>query len=409
MWFIYDVSRFFDATDLLLSYKQTVFYLIELMRSQGYRQEHEFEKEAINGMARSNVRVFERLFHTGQNDGEKYNTSIKIGFGYTYSKYNTLMHFLNVAKCYWANPDVNNIQLFGKDVRTLLSISCQKIFFSKNHCGYYYYGPLESHESYRVELDLAVGSGSGLAGASVANKKTRSGNHLTIVDRVYEFSYLKGILESLFESANGTRIKSDNSVLNLLLLSLSLDFGLFDKYAPLLNIPFMKDLQHEADTKELQVEVANLIYDFDRKHNADAITRSKIEDLIFEVSYKFLINKDFDPRSYTFKLISLLNADSDYQEYVLLVKIYMSLCSINKSVEVDYYKVRVDGSFHIIIPSNFSKKTSEYLEEITVHHSFTENNGVMMYDDIQVFDLRPHRKFQFTLICICYFLPSYCN
>ena len=111
------------------------------------------------------------------------------------------------------------------------------------------------------------------------------------------------------------------------------------------------------------------------------------------VSYKFLINKDFDPRSYTFKLISLLNADSDYQEYVLLVKIYMSLCSINKSVEVDYYKVRVDGSFHIIIPSNFSKKTSEYLEEITVHHSFTENNGVMMYDDIQVFDLRPHRKF----------------
>jgi hypothetical protein len=45
-------------------------------------------------------------------------------------------------------------------------------------------------------------------------------------------------------------------VLNLLLLSLMLDFGLYDEYAKLLNIPFMKDLQHEADTKELQVEVS---------------------------------------------------------------------------------------------------------------------------------------------------------
>ena len=44
-----------------------------------------------------------------------------------------------------------------------------------------------------------------------------------------------------------------------------------------------------------------------------------------------------------------------------------------------------------MIPSNFSKKTSEYLEQITIHHSFSETNGVMMYDDIQVFDLRPHQ------------------
>lgn len=362
------------------------------MKSQQYRQEHEFEKECINGLARTSIRRFDAIFGQGQNGSEKYEASIKIGYGFTYSKYNTLMHFLNVADCYWANPDVNNIQLFGKDIRTLLSISCQKIFFDPNHCGYYYYGPLEMRDTFRTELDLAVGSVSGSAGAYVANKKYRSGNYLTIVDRVYEFSYLKGILERLFQGADGERIKSDNTVLNLLLLSLQLDFGLYDQYVSLLNIPFMKDLQHEADTKELQVEVANLIYDFDRKHNADTITRSKVEELIFEVSYKFLVNKNFDVRSGTFKLISMLNADSDYQEYVLLVKIYMSLCSINKSVEVDYYKMKVNGSFHIIIPSNFSKKTSEYLEEITVHHSFSENNSIMMYDGIQVFDLRPHRK-----------------
>jgi len=361
------------------------------MRHQGYRQEHEFEKECINQMARSNVRRFEAMFQGGQTSSEKYEASIKIGYGFTYSKYNTLMHFLNVAGCYWANPDVNNIQLFGKDVRTLLSISCQKIFFDPSHCGSYYYGPLELRDTFRTELDLAVASGSGRAGASVASSKYRSGNYVTVVDRVYEFSYLKGILEGLFRGANNTRIKSDNGVLNLLLLSLQLDFGLFDKYASLLNIAFMKDLQHEANTRELQVEISNLIYDFDRKHNADSVTRSKVEELIFEVSYKFLINKNFDINSSQFKLISMLNADSDYQEYILLVKIYMSLCSINKSVEVDYYKIKVNGSFNIIIPFNFSKKTSEYLEDITKHHSFSENNDIMMYDDIHVFDLRPQQ------------------
>ena len=41
---------------------------------------------------------------------QKYSIAIKIGHGFTYSKYNTLMHFLNVAQCYWQNPDLNSIQ-----------------------------------------------------------------------------------------------------------------------------------------------------------------------------------------------------------------------------------------------------------------------------------------------------------
>ena len=87
----------------------------------------------------------------------------------------------------------------------------------------------------------------------------------------------------------------------------------------------------------------------------------------------------------------MLNGDSDYQEYVLLCKIYMSLCQINKSVEVDYYKIRCNGAFHIVIPQNFSKVTSEYLERITAHHSFSENEGIMSYDNTPVFDLRPQQ------------------
>ncbi len=42
--------------------------------------------------------------------------------GESWPKYNTLMHFLNVAKCYWANPDVDKIQVFGKDVHALFVV-----------------------------------------------------------------------------------------------------------------------------------------------------------------------------------------------------------------------------------------------------------------------------------------------
>lgn len=91
------------------------------------RQSFEFEKEAINQMARSNYRAYIRAFDGGQEEGQSYRVSIMIGIGYTYTKYNTLMHFLGVVDSYWHNSDLSNIQVFGKDIRTLLAISCQKV------------------------------------------------------------------------------------------------------------------------------------------------------------------------------------------------------------------------------------------------------------------------------------------
>jgi hypothetical protein len=111
--------------------------------------------------------------------------------------------------------------------------------------------------------------------------------------------------------------------------------------------------------------------------------------LIFNHSH--LVNKDFNVQSNQFKLIRELNSDPDYQSYVILVKIYMSLCQINKSVEVDYYKVRCNDEFRIIIPNNFSKETGAYLEETTKHYTFSERDGIMTYDGDPVFDLRPHQ------------------
>ncbi len=103
------------------------------------------------------------------------------------------------------------------------------------------------------------------------------------------------------------------------------------------------------------------------------------------------VNKNFNVQTNQFKLIRELNSDPDYQSYVILVKIYMSLCQINKSVEVDYYKVRCNDEFRIIIPNNFSKETGEYLETTTKHYTFSECDGIMTYDGDPVFDLRPHQ------------------
>lgn len=78
---------------------------------QAWRMEYEFEKECINQMARSTLKQHSAVFRSNNDMQQKYVVSIKIGEGYTYSKYNTLMHFLNVAECYWHNPDLNSIQV----------------------------------------------------------------------------------------------------------------------------------------------------------------------------------------------------------------------------------------------------------------------------------------------------------
>lgn len=135
------------------------------------------------------------------------------------------------------------------------------MFTSTNPVGYYYYGPLELRRSSFSSwpCDLAVASDPDSAIPTVSMTTRSNCNYLIVSDRVYEFSYIKRILERLFRNVNNKRLKSDNGVLNLLLLSLMLDFGLYNQYHKLLNLPFMKDLQHEADTRELQVEVSKML------------------------------------------------------------------------------------------------------------------------------------------------------
>ena len=100
---------------------------------------------------------------------------------------------------------------------------------------------------------------------------------------------------------------------------------------------------------------------------------------MYSPRYKFLVNKNFPTRSKQHELIQQLNADPAYQQHLLLCKVNMSLCQINKSVEVDYYKVRCNGEFRTIIPHNFSKATGDYLEEITKRYTFSERDRVIMY------------------------------
>eukprot|EP00928_Gymnodinium_smaydae_P100356 TRINITY_DN9823_c2_g4_i1.p1 TRINITY_DN9823_c2_g4~~TRINITY_DN9823_c2_g4_i1.p1 ORF type:complete len:2328 (+),score=476.05 TRINITY_DN9823_c2_g4_i1:208-6984(+) len=368
---------------------QTAFYDATMMSRQAWRMEYEFEKECINQMARSTLKQHLGTFNGSQNLLQTYAVSIKIGHGFTYSKYNTLMHFLNVAECYWQNPDLNSIQVFGKDIRTLLAISCQKIFFEQGH-NYYHYGPIEMTSSSSGGLDLQVATTLGEVTPYVSREKRGNCHSVVVTDRVYEYEYLRTIVSRLFDSAKGARMKTDDVVLNLCLLSLQLDFGLCEKHAGLLNLPFLQSLNDGKlrDTRQLQVEVSNWINEFDKKNTVDSVTRLKVEELIFEASYKFIVNKNFSVRSKAFELIRLLNADPVYHQYLLLCKVYVSLCQINKSAEVDYYKIFCNNEYRIVIPMNFSKSTCDYLEAVTQRYTFTEREGLIKYGDLSLFDLR---------------------
>lgn len=369
------------------SLTQTVFYLTSLMKKQAYRMEYEFEKECINQMAKSTLSHYCNRFDGDQVLNQTYRAEIKIGHGYTYSKYNTLMHFLNVMECYWQNPDINSIQIFGKDIRTLLTVSCQKMFFHEGHT-YYHYGPITTESSYREELDLQMANSGGDASSPyVSREKSKNKNVLIVTDRVYEHAHLRGIVQGLFKHAQGVRLKTDDVILNLALLSLLLDFGLYTEHAKCLNLPFLKSLKHASDTRQLQVEVSNWISEFD-KANKDSVSRVKVEELIFEASYKFMVNKNFSVHSKEFELINQLNSDPVYHRYLLLCKVYISLCQINKSAEVDYYKIRCNNDYQIIIPQNYSKTTSDYLDQITKRYNFSERNGVIMYDQLPLFNVR---------------------
>jgi hypothetical protein len=51
--------------------------------------------------------------------------------------------------------------------------------------------------------------------------------------------------------------------------------------------------------------------------------------------------------------------------------------------------VLCNDEYKIIIPKCFSKVTANYLEEVTKRHTFSERDGLMLYDDLAVFDLQP--------------------
>ena len=163
--------------------------------------------------------------------------------------------------------------------------------------------------------------------------------------------------------------------------------------------------------------MSNWLSEFDRKNSADAVTRAKVEGLIFELSYKFLVNKNLSSRAQMVELLQSLNSDPVYHQYVLLVKVYLSLCADQQKCrgatpgrvsnrapiarpthllttptsiprQVDYYKLFCDGAFRIVIPQDFSPATSDYLEATTTRYTFSERNGVISYGGVQIFDVR---------------------
>ena len=62
-------------------------------------------------------------------------------------------------------------------------------------------------------------------------------------------------------------------------------------------------LSVSAALLDRQVEVANVIFEVDKKRSGDSVTRGKVEALVFECGYKFLVNKNFPVTSKQFELI----------------------------------------------------------------------------------------------------------
>lgn len=107
-------------------------------------------------MAKSNLTRYSRCIDGALDENNQCEMVMKIGYGVTYSRYNILLHFLNVVDHYWDNPDINAIQLFGKDVRTILVLVCQKMVFSEHD--YYHYGATIDSDQYNPPYDLLVGN-----------------------------------------------------------------------------------------------------------------------------------------------------------------------------------------------------------------------------------------------------------
>jgi len=84
------------------------------------------------------------------------------------------------------------------------------------------------------------------------------------------------------------KLKSDNLVINLILLSLMLDFGL-GEFKSLLNFQDLpsiylsntdKESVQTLFTKQLQVEVSNWLRYLDEHNTTDSVTRIHVEELL---------------------------------------------------------------------------------------------------------------------------------
>ena len=104
---------------------------------------------------------------------------------------------------------------------------------------YYHYGPLvDDSRSYSEKTDLMMGCEEESIVPLVSAKTSNNKRTLIVSDCVFGYEYLKASVDAVF-STRKSRLKSDDSIVNLCLLNLLIDFSLYDKYKALLNLPIL--------------------------------------------------------------------------------------------------------------------------------------------------------------------------
>lgn len=126
-----------------------------------------------------------------------------------------------------------------------------------------------------------VGSNNNNVNPLVSETNKGDNNSVYVVDKIFSYEYMQKILREMLLSKKKQILKTKDLIINVCMLSLILDFGLYDEFEHLLNLHSLKGNDPKLhDKKQLQINISNMLSELEKK-NTDFLARDKIEALIY--------------------------------------------------------------------------------------------------------------------------------
>ena len=126
-----------------------------------------------------------------------------------------------------------------------------------------------------------VGSNNNNVNPLVSETNKGDNNSVYIVDKIFSYEYMQKIIREMLLSKKKQILKTKDLIINVCMLSLILDFDLYDEFEHLLNLHSLKGNDPKLhDKKQLQINISNMLSELEKK-NTDFLARDKIEALIY--------------------------------------------------------------------------------------------------------------------------------